>query len=78
MQFISCITLTHVAAWGVGTVMITASIVNSTLVNVCNLVEERLKNGAVFIVLLYNTNAAHNISAPDTLVLATSLTITSD
>ena len=44
-----------------------ASVVNSTLVNVCNLVEERLKNGAVFIVLLYNTNVAHNIAAPDTL-----------
>ena len=34
MQFISCITLAYVAAWFVGAVMITASIVNSTLVNV--------------------------------------------
>ena len=41
LQLISWIALAYVAAWGVGAVVITASIVNSTLVNVCNLVEDR-------------------------------------
>ncbi len=34
MQLVSWITLTYVAAWCVGTVVITASVVNSTLINV--------------------------------------------
>ena len=35
LQLISWIALTYVAAWGVGAFMMTASIGNSTLVNVC-------------------------------------------
>ena len=35
MQLVSWITLAYVAAWCVGAVMVTASVVNSTLVNVC-------------------------------------------
>ena len=35
MQLVSWIALAYVAAWGVGTVVMTASVVSSTLVNVC-------------------------------------------
>ena len=35
LQLISWIALAYVAAWGVGAVMMTASVVNSTLINVC-------------------------------------------
>ena len=42
LQLIPWITLTGMATWGVGAVMITASIVISTLINVC--ISERWRN----------------------------------
>ena len=39
MQLVTWITLTGIAAWGVDAVMITASIVISTLIDVWNLTE---------------------------------------